>query len=86
MQHITIEIEGESVDFSLARTLGDCIAGKENEDFCLISWFDRKRNIHSPQCLRCEIKGKPGWEVYGRNHGGRLRISFNQEAYVLIYS
>ncbi|MGE4559854.1 MAG: AF1514 family protein [Desulfobulbus sp.] len=32
------------------------------------------------------MKGEPGWEVYGRNHGGRLRIAFNQETIVLIYS
>jgi len=86
MQQITIEIDGESVDFPLARKLGDCIAGKEGDDFTLVSWFDRNRNLHSPQCLHCEIKGEPGWEVYGRNHGGRLRISFNQETLVLIYS
>ncbi|MGD9950356.1 MAG: AF1514 family protein [Desulfobulbus sp.] len=86
MRRITMEIQGESLDFPLARKIGDCLAGRGNEDFTLISWFDSVRNIHSPQCLHCEIKGEPGWEVYGRNHGGRLRISFNQETIVLIYS
>lgn len=86
MRRITMEIQGEPLDFTLARSLGDCLAGRENEECTLISWFDAMRDIHSPQCLHCEIKGEPGWEVYGRNHGGRLRISFNQETIVLIYS
>jgi len=86
MRQITMEILGETLDFSLARQLGDCLAGKENEDFTLVSWFDRTRDLHCPQCLHCEIKGEPGWEVYGRNHGGRLRISFNEDTFVHIYS
>jgi hypothetical protein len=36
--------------------------------------------------VECEINGKPGWEVYGENHGGGLKISFNQGEYVFIYS
>lgn len=86
MRQITIEIKGEPVDFLVARSMGDCLARRENEETTLISWFDGPRNIHSPQCLHCEIKGEPGWEVYGRNHGGRLRLSFNQDSIVLIYS
>ena len=34
----------------------------------------------------CELKGKPGWEVYGENHEGRLRISFDEDRFVFIYS
>ncbi|MDD2467710.1 MAG: AF1514 family protein [Desulfobulbus sp.] len=86
MRKIAMEIQREFLDFSLARSLGDCLAARENEEFTLICWFDSLRKIHSPQCLHCEIKGEQGWEVYGRNHGGRLRISFNQETIVLIYS
>ncbi|WP_448873327.1 AF1514 family protein [Desulfobulbus propionicus] len=86
MQHITMDIQGEILDFELARCLGDCLARRENEETTLICWCDELRNIHSPQSLHCEIKGEPGWEVYGRNHGGRLRISFNRETIVLIYS
>jgi hypothetical protein len=86
MQQIALDIQGETLDFLLARCLGECIARRENEETTLICWFDGIRKIHSPQCLHCEIKGEPGWEVYGRNHGGRLRIAFNRETIVLIYS
>ncbi len=86
MRQITVDIQGESLDLDLARAIGKAIACRENEDTSLVCWFDGVRNHHSPQCLHCEIKGEPGWEVYGRNHGGRLRMSFNQETMVLIYS
>jgi len=86
MRRITITLQGEPLDLELARKISEVIASRENEETTLVSWCDSVRRIHSPQCLHCEIKGEPGWEVYGRNHGGRLRISFNEEAVVLIYS
>jgi hypothetical protein len=86
MQPVTIEISGYAIDFEQARQLAESLALRDNEFATLVSWNDREKGVHSPQCLKCEIKGDPGWEVYGRNHGGRLRISFNDDAYVLIYS
>lgn len=86
MRVITVELQGEPVDLELARSIGEAIASRDNKETTLVSWFDSVRHIHSPQCLHCEIKGEPGWGVYGRNHGGRLRISFNHESMVLIYS
>lgn len=86
MERISLDIQGASLDFSLARCLGDCIARRDNEEATLVCWFDGLRNTHSPQCLQCERQGEPGWETYGKNHGGRLRIAFNSESVVLIYS
>ncbi len=86
MNRVTVTIQGYDVDFELAKQMADCLARHENEMTTLVSWNDTGRNIHSPQCLQCEIKGEPGWEVYGRNHDGRLRISFNDDAFVFIYT
>ena len=86
MQRLEITIDGYPVDFELARTIATILAERENAETTLVSWNDRTRNIHSPQCLQCEIKGDPGWEVYGRNHGGRLRISVNRDTFVFIFS
>ena len=86
MKNINVKIEGCSLDFSLARQIGECIANRDEELSSLVSWCDNLAQKHSPQCLHCEIKGEPGWEVYGRNHGGRLRISFNTNEIVLIFS
>lgn len=62
------------------------LAEQENDLALLISCGDRDNGVHSPQCLQCEIKGEPGWEVYGRKHEGRLRINIDDDRFVFIYS
>jgi len=86
MEDVRITLEGVSIDFDIIRKMTEILAIRENEFATLVSWNDREKNVHSPQCLKCEIKGEPGWEVYGRNHEGRLRISINDDQFVLIYS
>lgn len=86
MKSVSLQISNEPVDFDLAKQMAELLALKTNEFSMLISWNDKEKNIHSPQCLHCEIKGEPGWEVYGRNHEGRLRISVNNDTFVFIYS
>ena len=86
MQNINIRVLGYEIDFGQARAMAEVLASKENDFATLISWNDKKKDIHSPQCLQCEIKGAPGWEVYGKNHDGRLRISINEDTFVFIYS
>lgn len=86
MEKIECNITGYTVDFEQAREMARLMAEKDNDFATLVSWNDRDKGIHSPQCLKCEIKGDPGWEVYGRNHDGRLRISFDDERFVFIYS
>ncbi len=86
MQDVKITVEGVELDFDLIRRMVEPLALAGNEFTTLVSWNDRDRDVHSPQCLKCEIKGEPGWEVYGRNHQGRLRVSVNDDRFVLIYS
>lgn len=86
MQKIQITLRGIDPDFATIRKMTDALALMENEYATLVAWNDRKRNIHSPRCLKCEFEDAPGWEVYGRNHNGRLRISVNNDQFVLIYS
>ncbi len=86
MQAVEIQVSGYTVDFDQAREMARLLAERDNEFATLVAWNDREKNVHSPQCLKCEIKGDPGWEVYGRNHQGRLRISVNSDTFVFIYS
>ncbi len=86
MERVEITVSGYRLDFEQARTFARMLAERDDEMTTLVSWNDRIRDIHSPQCLQCEIKGDPAWEVYGRNHGGRLRISFNADTFVFIFS
>jgi hypothetical protein len=86
MEQIEITVTGTPMNFERARALAQQVAVQEGEEPMLISWCDREQGIHSPQCLQCEIKGEPGWEVYGRNHGGRVRVSVNRDCFVFIYA
>ncbi|MCX5865670.1 MAG: AF1514 family protein [Deltaproteobacteria bacterium] len=86
MKDILIAITGVSLDFEMARSMARIIAMQENGETDCLAWFDARKGNHSPRCLQCEIKGRPGWEVYGESHGGRLRISFNDGEYVFIQS
>ena len=86
MESVIVELSGYEIDFEQARQIAELLALRENEFTSLVSWCDQVKGVHSPQCLKCEIKGEPGWEVYGRNHEGRLRISFNKDAFIFIYS
>ncbi|OKY75779.1 MAG: hypothetical protein BM485_07720 [Desulfobulbaceae bacterium DB1] len=86
MQEIHITVDGIALDFETAKNIALAVAEKEGDEPMLISWNDRARDKHSPSCVKCELHGAPGWEVYGRNHGGRVRISVNKDDYVFIYS
>lgn len=86
MKRIDFSVEGYQLDFEQAKETGRLIAEKDNDFATLVSWCDREKGNHSPCCLKCEFKGEPGWEVYGRNHEGRLRISFDDDRFVFIYS
>ena len=86
MERVECTVLGYEVDFDQAREMCKIVAEKDNEFTMLISWSDRDKGVHSPCCLKCELKGEPGWEVYGRNHDGRLRISVDNDRFVFIYS
>lgn len=86
MKDISIAITGADLDFDLARDMSRVIAQRDNGETDCLAWFDGPRNSHSPASVQCEIKGSPGWEVYGENHGGRLKIIINQGEYVFIHS
>ncbi len=86
MKDILIAITGAVLDFDLARNMARIIAQQENGETDCLAWSDARQGRQSPGSVQCEIKGRPGWEVYGESHGGRLKISFNAGEYVFIHS
>ena len=86
MIRIDINIKGFDPVFDDLREMANILAKRENQETMLVAWSDKKQNKHSPCCIKCQIGDEPGWEVYGRNHEGRLRISFNNDEYVFIYT
>lgn len=86
MKERNLYVEDSDLDFDSALEMARDLAAKENEETMLIAWFDRQRNKHSPAAVFCEINGRPGWEVYGENHQGRIKIIINNRQYVFIFS
>ncbi len=86
MKDILIAITGVELDFEMARKMASIIAQQESRESDCIAWSDARQKSHSPSYVQCEINGRPGWEVYGENHGGWLKISFNDGEYVFIHS
>ena len=86
MENISISTDGVGLDWDLARDLAYAIANRNDEDPMLVSWFDKTTGKFSPSCCKCEIKDGAAWEIYGKNHGGRMRININDDTYVFIYS
>lgn len=86
MKDIRISVDGADLVYDIARNIAKIMAGRDNDEAMLVAWFDKVKNTHSPSCVKCEIDDKPGWEVYGKNHGGRFKISFNEGEYIFIYS
>ena len=86
MEEVGLTVTGVDLDFDTARALALALASRDNPETMLVAWCDRDKGVHSPSCVKCEINELPGWEVYGRNHGGRLRIAVNDGAFVFIHT
>jgi len=89
LARIAVRLDGTSLTFEQARELAECAARAgtaDPESVMLISWCDRRRQVHSPQCLKCTLHDRPAWEVYGATHGGRVRVSVDDDEYVFIFS
>ena len=86
METINIPLEKGEVDFDAARMIAQTAAKRYNSEASLMAWFDRKRNKHSPSEVECSAAGFPGWEEYGRHHGGEKKIIIGNGDYVFIYT
>jgi hypothetical protein len=86
MKDIQIIIGSGESDFESACKEVRAIAEKNNTEAAILSWHNRDDNTHSPCCLKCDFGGIPAWEIFGKNHGGRLKIVVNDGQYVFITS
>ncbi len=86
MKEIDIQISGCKVSQEQAQQIGQVLAQLDNPDTMVISRFNCATNACSPCCLKGTLGGKPGWEIYGETHGGRLKITVNNGAYIFIFS
>nr|MBF0220725.1 AF1514 family protein [Desulfobulbaceae bacterium] len=86
MKEIIINISGQEVGQEVAQKIGQVIAEADNPESIVVSRYNRTANACSPCCLKGKLGDTPGWEVYGKNHGGRLKITINDGDYVFIFS
>ncbi len=86
MKEIQITISGRDVSQAEAQKFGQILAESDNPDTVVISRYNRQANACSPCTLKGNLGDKPGWEVYGENHGGRLKIVVNDGEYVFIFT
>ena len=86
MREVDFSLEGYELDWNLAADIATLIARRENPDTMMIARCNRLTNSCSPCSLSGDLGGRPGWEVYGETHGGRLKITVNQGVFVFIFT
>lgn len=86
MKEISVRISGYPVSREEAQEIGRLIAAKDNPETTVLARYNRETNSSSPCCLKGKFGDRPGWEVYGENHGGRLKINVNDGDYIFIFS
>jgi len=86
MKEIKLTVSGLDVDFEDAQSIAESIASRKNPETDLMAWYDKTHDRHSPSIVECNKEGTPGWEEYGRHHGGKLEIKINNGDYVFIYT
>ncbi|MFO7606778.1 MAG: AF1514 family protein [Desulfurivibrionaceae bacterium] len=86
MKKISVMITGCAVSREEAQEIGRVLAAKDNPDTDVVARYNRLTNSCSPCCLKEKFGDRPGWEVYGENHGGRLKININAGDYIFIFS
>lgn len=86
MREIEIEVRGYQISQPQAQEFGRLLAEKENLETVCVARYDREADASSPCCLKGAMGDKPGWEIYGESHVGRLKITVNHGEFVFIFS
>ncbi|MCK5339441.1 MAG: AF1514 family protein [Desulfobulbaceae bacterium] len=86
VKEIKINISGADISQQQAQKIAHLLAERDHPETFVVSRYNRLADACSPCTLGSDIGDKPGWEVYGENHGGRLKISVNDGDYVFIFS
>ena len=78
----------EELDHALAMQLANGEAARHYEEYMLISWYDRDRDLESPPHAT-EGPGdgpKDGYIHYALNHGAALEIDISNGRFVFFYT
>lgn len=79
-----LDFQVEVADFAQARQVAEAKAREVAGDTLLVAWFDRRRQLASPQ-LECCREDLPAWLAYALSRGADLIIDLNHEEYVFCF-
>jgi hypothetical protein len=82
---IHLKLQAPDLDFTHAQRAAMSLARSYYTDPLLLSWYDKRKGIHSPHEVECRSEGKPSWVAYAKSRGGNLTIDINNEAFVFIF-
>ncbi len=81
---IRIKISDESCDFECAKKKAVSKAMAYDNSPELLSWYDKKRHIYSPND-ECCVEGEPNWLAFALAKNADLTIDINNEEYVFVF-
>jgi hypothetical protein len=81
---IIIKVSGEACDFECVKQKAVSKARAFASSPELLSWYDRKRQVYSPND-ECCVEGEPNWLAYALARDADLAIDVNDEEYVFVF-
>ena len=83
-----VELRSEDIDYVQAKLLADAEAAKRYEEYMLVSWYDRDRDLESPLHATEGPEGGPtdGYIHYALSHGAALKVDVGGGRFVFFYT
>jgi len=83
---VHLKMSEPGISFDQAERAAKNLAKSYFSEPKLLSWFDRKRKLYSPEDIQgCTEGGPPSWVEYAASRGGNLAIDVNNEEYVFVF-
>ena len=79
---------GEECDHGQAKLLADAEAARRYEEYMLVSWYDRDRDLESPPHATEGPEGGPtdGYIHYAMSHDAALKVDVGDGRFVFFYT
>lgn len=81
---LSLRINGENLDFTMAKRLADEKARELTFDPMLLAWYEKSTGRYSPD-VECCGEDKPSWMIYAESRGASMTVSINDAEYLFMY-
>lgn len=84
---VNLDTDSPVADYRAALALADAAAEERLGEYMLLSWYDRDRDLESPQHAgECHLDSAiPGYVDYGLYHGATLKVDVEHGRFVFFY-